>query len=58
MTTPIHPIPPARAKLDAPSQAMLRSQIDCTFFALPRPRRAQIDDWRRRMRDTTQPALT
>lgn len=58
MTTPNHLIPLTRAKLDAPSRAMQHSQIDRTFFAIARPRRALIDDWRRCMCDTARPALT
>lgn len=57
MTAPIYPILLLLAKLDAPAQAMLLSQIDRFFFASPRQRRALIADWQRSMHGTAQPAL-
>lgn len=59
MTAPINPIPLRLVKLDASSRAMLLTQIDRVVFASPRrQRRALINDWQRRMRNTAQPALT
>ncbi len=58
MTAPIYPILLMLAKLDAPSQAMLLSQIDRFFFASPHQRRALIRDWQRLAQHGAQSALT